>query len=99
MTHTIRCYRCGESLAALSLPFSRQDECPSCSHYLHVCKMCRHFDARVPRQCREDGAEDVKEKDRLNFCDWYVPSDSAFDGQRKDEEDKARSALDALFGD
>jgi hypothetical protein len=61
--------------------------------------MCRHFDARVPRQCREDGAEDVKEKDRLNFCDWYVPSDSAFDGQRKDEEDKARSALDALFGD
>ena len=99
MTHTIKCYRCGESLAALSLPFSRQDECPGCSNYLHVCKMCRHFDARVPRQCREDGAEDVKEKDRLNFCDWYVPSDSAFDGGRKDEEDKARSALDALFGD
>jgi len=99
MTHNIKCYRCGESLAALSLPLSRQDECPSCGNYLHVCKMCRHFDAHVPRQCREDGAEDVKEKDRLNFCDWYVPSDSAFDGARKDEEDKARSALDALFDD
>jgi len=99
MSHTIQCYRCGESLAALSLPFSRQDECPGCGNYLHVCKMCKHFDAHVPRQCREDGADDVKEKDRLNFCDWYVPSDAAFDAKQKDKEDQARSALDALFGD
>lgn len=99
MSQNINCYRCGESLAALSLPLSRQDQCPGCGNYLHVCKMCRHFDARVPRQCREDGAEDVKEKDRLNFCDWYVPSESAFDAQRKDAEEQARSALDALFDD
>ena len=99
MSHNICCYRCGESLAALSLPFSRQDECPACGNYLHVCKMCRHFDPRVPRQCREDGAEDVTEKDRLNFCDWYVPSNAAFDEKRKSNEDQARSALDALFDD
>jgi hypothetical protein len=61
--------------------------------------MCRYFDASVPRQCREDGAEDVKEKDRLNFCDWYKPSESAFDADRKSAEDEARSALDALFDD
>jgi hypothetical protein len=99
MAHNICCYRCGASLASLSLPLSRQDECPDCSVYLHVCKMCRHFDPRVPRQCREDGAEDVTDKDRLNFCDWFVPSDSAFDAGRKDEEDQAKSALDALFDD
>jgi len=99
MSHSICCYRCGESLAALSLPFSRQDECPACHNYLHVCRMCRFFDAGVPRQCREDGAEDVKEKDRPNFCDWYKPSDSAFDADRKSVEDQARSALDALFDD
>ena len=99
MTHAIRCYRCGESLAALTLPLSRQDECPGCGNYLHVCKMCVYFDATVPRQCREDGAEEVKEKDRLNFCDWFKPSESAFDPGRKSEEDQARAALDALFGD
>jgi predicted RNA-binding Zn-ribbon protein involved in translation (DUF1610 family) len=99
MAHNICCYRCGASLASLSLPLSRQDECPDCGVYLHVCKMCRHFDPRVPRQCREDGAEDVTDKDRLNFCDWFVPSDSAFDARRKDEEDQAKSALDALFDD
>jgi hypothetical protein len=61
--------------------------------------MCVHYDASVPRQCREDGAEDVKDKDRLNLCDWYKPSDMAFDAGRKDEEDQAKAALDALFDD
>ena len=99
MAHNIHCYRCGASLESLSLPFSRQDECPGCGNYLHVCKMCVHYDRNVPRQCREDGAEDVKEKDRLNFCDWYKPSERAFDADRKADEDQARAALDALFDD
>jgi hypothetical protein len=99
MAHNTRCYRCGESLAALTLPLSRQDECPGCGNYLHVCKMCVYFDPRVPRQCREDGAEEVRDKDRLNFCDWFKPSETAFDPDRKAEEDEARAALEALFGD
>jgi hypothetical protein len=60
--------------------------------------MCIHFDARVIRQCREDGAEDVTDKQRPNFCDWFVPSDKAFDADRKFESDAAKDALDALFG-
>ena len=59
--------------------------------------MCIYFDARVPRQCREDGAEEVRDKDRLNFCDWFKPSDVAFDAERKDEEDEAISAAEDLF--
>ena len=61
--------------------------------------MCRHFDAGVVRQCREDGAEDVTEKERPNFCDWFVPSENAFDPHQKADADAAKSALDALFGD
>lgn len=99
MAHTICCYRCGASLAALSLPLSRQDECPACGNYLHVCKMCTNFDPVVPRQCREDGAEDVTEKDRLNFCDWFIPSEAAFDATGKDAADQAKAALEALFDD
>jgi ribosomal protein L40E len=97
MSHSIACYRCGASLAMLSLPFSRQDECPACHNYLHVCRMCVFFDPRVPRQCREDGADDVRDKDKLNFCDWYRPSDSAFDAASKQEEDAARAAAEDLF--
>ncbi len=99
MAHNIRCYRCGASLAALSLPLSRQDECPECENYLHVCRMCVFYDKNVPKQCREDDAEEVIEKERLNFCEWFKPSDSAFDADRKNEEDEARAALEDLFGD
>ena len=39
-TTELRCHHCGTSLAALSLPFTRLDECPKCRAQLHVCKMC-----------------------------------------------------------
>jgi hypothetical protein len=98
MAHNVACYRCGTSLADLSLPLSRQDECPECRNYLHVCKMCVNFDTSVPKQCREDDADAVVEKSRLNFCDWFVASDSAFDLAGKAQEDQARADLDELFG-
>ena len=99
MTHDLVCYRCGASLAALSLPLSRRDQCPDCSADLHVCKMCVSFDSTVPRKCLEDGAEDVTDKERPNFCDWFRPSDKAFDPMRKSDADAAQEALAALFGD
>ena len=99
MTHDLVCYRCGASLAALSLPLSRRDQCPDCSADLHVCKMCVSFDSTVLRNCREDGAEDVTDKERPNFCDWFRPSDKAFDPMRKSDADAAQEALAALFGD
>ncbi len=98
MVQEIVCYRCGSSLAELSLPLSRQDECPSCRNYLHVCRMCQHFDPTVPAQCREDDAEEVLDKDRLNFCDFFAPAGDAFDAKRAADESRSRAELDALFG-
>jgi hypothetical protein len=95
----ISCYRCGASLSALSLPFSRQDECPECGNYVHVCRMCVHFDKRVPKQCREDDAEEVFEKKRANFCDWFSPAANAFDSRQAEQAQSAQSALSALFGE
>lgn len=60
--------------------------------------MCIHYDPAATRQCREDGAEDVKEKERPNFCDWFIASEAAFDPNRKSAADAAQRALDALFG-
>ena len=99
MSHNIACFRCGESLAVLSLPLSRRDQCPACSADLHVCRMCVHFDETAPGKCREDDAEDVTEKERPNFCEWFKPSESAFDPERKSQADAAEDALAALFGD
>ena len=67
--------------------------------HLHVCRMCRFFDPAVPAQCREDDAEEVVEKERVNFCEWFKPATGAFDPQLAAGESRARSELAALFGD
>ena len=61
--------------------------------------MCVYFDKSVPRQCREDGAEDVTDKDRPNFCDWFKPSDKAYDASANADALAAQDALAALFSD
>ena len=98
MSETLSCYRCGASLDRLSLPLSRRDECPDCSAHVHVCKMCRFFDANVPKMCREDDAEEVIDKEKVNFCEWFAPSPDAFDPVRAGKAAQARSELEALFG-
>jgi hypothetical protein len=42
--------------------------------------MCRHFDARRTRQCRELAAEEIKDKTRANVCGWFVPRPDAYQG-------------------
>jgi len=99
MSTELVCYRCGASLAELTLPLSRQDECPACSVYLHVCRMCEFYDPGVPKQCTEDDAEEVNEKERLNFCEWYKPGASVFDPKQAAEASRAKSDLASLFGE
>ena len=59
--------------------------------------MCEFYDPSVPTQCREDGAEEVFEKEKLNFCEWFKPGDDVFDEARAQEEAGAKDALAALF--
>lgn len=99
MSNNLQCYRCGDSLESLSLPLTRQDLCPSCGNYLHVCRMCRHYDVNVPEQCREDDAEEVTDKEKANFCEWYEPAAGRFDASGKSGAQKAEQQLAALFGE
>jgi len=99
MTHALRCYRCGQSLAALSLPLSRRDECPQCRVELQVCRMCENYSPGLPDACIEDDAPEVREKDRANFCDYFRPSTNAYSSTEHDAERAARESLGMLFGD
>lgn len=99
MPESISCYRCGESLEKLSLPLSRRDECPSCTVHVHVCRMCIYFDPLVTKQCLEDDAEEVIDKVKVNFCEWFKPSATAFDPAGAEKETLARTELASLFSD
>jgi hypothetical protein len=50
----------------------RSESCPHCAKDLHACCQCQFFDRAVNNACREERAEWVREKDRANFCDWFV---------------------------
>jgi hypothetical protein len=98
MAHDLVCWKCGASLAALSLPLMRRDECPKCHAELHVCRMCVDYDTRVAKQCREPTAEEVSDKTRSNFCGHFNPRAGAYVPPNTAEVDKSRAALDKLFG-
>jgi hypothetical protein len=99
VAHDIACWKCGASLAALGLPFGRSESCRACGADLHCCRLCRHHDPRAVQQCRVDGIDEVRQKDRANFCDHYQPVAGAFQGSAgEDAAARALAELERLFG-
>ena len=92
------CWNCGNSLSDYTLPLRRLEECRRCQAELHVCRMCEWYDISVAKHCREPIAEEVKDKQRANFCDYFKPRPGAFSSTPLDEAARAKSQLDALFG-
>ncbi len=98
MKHGLRCWKCGHSLEELSLPLRRLEECPACAAELHVCRMCEFYDTGVAKHCREPVADEVKDKIRANFCDYFKPTPQAYRPGDSSAAERARSELEALFG-
>lgn len=98
MSADLVCWKCGASLKELSLPLRRLDECKQCHAELHVCKLCEWYSTSVAKHCRETVAEEVKDKERANFCDYFKPRAGAFSSANPVASDRAKAELDALFG-
>lgn len=90
------CHACKKPLD-LGREIGRRDECPHCSADLHACLNCRFYDRSAPKQCREPQADLVREKDKANFCDYFVFADSTAGATAGDATGAARKALDDLF--
>jgi hypothetical protein len=98
MKHNLVCWKCGADLEHLSLPLSRRDECARCRAELHVCRMCVDYDPSVAKHCREPTAEEVSDKTRANFCDFFVPRPGAYVAPDTGSVAQARLELEKLFG-
>lgn len=98
MAHDLVCWKCGHALAALSLPLRRLDVCSGCRSELHVCKLCVDYDRAVAKHCREPTAEEVRDKERANFCDHFKPRAGAYVPPNTAGIDAARAELEKLFG-
>ena len=96
MTDSIECWHCGRGLDDLPKPLSRRAVCPACEQDLHVCKMCEYYAISVAKSCREPIAEEVLDKVRANFCDYFRARSGAH--SEDNAAVKARGELNALFG-
>jgi len=89
------CHACGQP-ATIEGKLSRTAVCPNCQNDLHVCKNCRFYDRTVHNQCRETQAEWVADKEKANFCDYFVFSARAAAPAGTGAE-AARKKFDDLF--
>src|ERR1700693_2304437 len=98
MAHNLVCWKCGASLAALTLPLSRRDEWSRCRARLHLCRMGSDSDPHVAKQCREPTAEEVNDKTHANFCDFFAPRAAAYTPPNTAEVARTQTELEKLFG-
>jgi hypothetical protein len=94
-----RCWRCGAECEEDIRVLPRTAACAACRADLHVCRQCQFYDLGVAKHCRETVADEVRDKERANFCaylkvriDAHAPADTR-------AADAGRDALAALFGD
>ena len=74
---------------------SHNDTCPHCGWDLHCCMQCKFYDTSSYNQCKETMAERVIEKEKSNFCEYFLFKDAADSGINGAA--KAKKALEELF--
>lgn len=95
----MQCWKCGQELKNLLLPFSRYEECNFCKADLHACIACKNYDPSVSDACREDRADFILDKDKANFCDYFKVNTHPYQKQDNKEAKAARAKLAELFGE
>ncbi len=59
--------------------------------------MCRFYDIGKARACAEPVADEVRDKERANFCGYFEPVSGRYRAPGS-AGDEARAALESLFG-
>lgn len=60
--------------------------------------MCEFYDTSVAKSCREPVAEEVTDKERANFCDYFRGQPGVHAAGAASEADAAKAKLEAMFG-
>jgi len=81
-----KCHKCGTAVTIEKV--SRRDECEVCHSDLRVCLNCTLYDPSRANQCFEPQAEQVKEKDRSNYCDFFQFKEEKKKASPRDEAER-----------
>jgi hypothetical protein len=95
------CHFCGTAIDDPRAVF-RDSACAACHRDLKVCRNCRFYSPGAHWDCAETIDEQVRDKERGNFCTFFSFRDAAAKaeapGRKADASTQARRKLDALFG-
>jgi len=90
----MECVFCGEKIN-IADKVARNDTCPNCGGDLRCCKQCNFYQPNAYNECKEVIAERIVDKERANFCDYYIAKNSS--QGKVNRTQNARDALEALF--
>ena len=77
------------------MPLGRETRCRACGKDLHVCRQCSFYDTTKGKSCAEPIADEVRDKERANFCGYFELNGGAYGGNA--QADAAREQLAAMF--
>ena len=90
------CFSCGKKIEVQDR-VGRQEICPHCRGDLHCCLNCNLYDEYAQNQCRESSAEWVNDREKNNFCEYFIFKDSESPGSHSSKQKEALEKLEALF--
>lgn len=94
----IMCYHCGYTYKDNEKIF-RLTVCPECGRDAHVCLNCTFYAPGKQHDCRETIDTAVREKDKANFCDYFVLDRAKKSKSPDNKSNTARNDFKALFDD
>jgi len=89
------CWHCQQRLNAYD--YQRENRCPACSKATHCCRNCEYFEPGIANSCREPIAEHVNDKERANFCDYFLPANDNNNSAAATDPDQLLSNAEDLF--
>lgn len=93
-SNEVNCYACHKPTGLEpGQKISLKEECPYCFASLHCCKMCKFYDKTAYNECRESSADRIVEKEKANFCDYFILKGGDDSGDGKDDLMAAANAL------
>ncbi len=89
------CWHCGKALTQLD--YGRSDTCQTCGKDTRTCKGCHFYEESSARQCHENQADLVINKEKANFCDYFQPTHSHQTGSSFKTQATLQAAAENLF--
>jgi hypothetical protein len=89
------CWNCGKELQVND--YGRENNCLGCSRPTKVCLNCRWYDTSKSNACAEPMTEEVMEKDRPNFCNFFEPEMKSREGVHTKTDTDYLAAAEDLF--